>query len=70
MTEDELVSLREWHGRKPVLTTMGLWKLHKADRKSRRVKLLCVTAFRDVVRGRTYNHVKEPTDLPRIQLLC
>ena len=52
MAQDELVSLREWQGRKPVLTTMELCKLLKADRKAHRVRPLCVTTFRDVLRGR------------------
>ena len=36
-----------------------LWKKHKADRRQRAVKPICVSAFRKVLRGRSYNKSEE-----------
>ena len=54
MTTEELARLREWQGRKWA-SPLGLWKLHKEDRRARRVKALCLPAFRKLLRGHTYN---------------
>ena len=42
LTQEELSHIRQWQG-----SPLELWKMHKDDRKARRVKPLCVTAFRN-----------------------
>ena len=59
LTEEELVRLRGWLGGPQKPEPLQLWEMHKEDRKVRRVKPLCLTAFRKALRGRTYNKVTE-----------
>ena len=59
VTTEELARLREWQGRKGSPSSLDLRKLHKEDRRARRVKVLCLTAFRKLLRGRAYNTTKE-----------
>ena len=59
MTPEELVELREWKGESPNLSPNELWKMHKKSRRANRKKPLCLTAFRNVLCGRSYNHAEE-----------
>ena len=59
MTRDELNQLRLWQGSPGHPGTRDLWKLHVKDRKGRRLKPLCLRAFRNVLKGKTYNSNKE-----------
>ena len=59
MTREELNHLRQWQSRPDHLGTRELWKMHVKDRKGRRLKPLCLRAFRNVLNGKTYNSCKE-----------
>ena len=59
LTAEEITQLRSWQGETPALSPQQLWGKHVKDRKSRRVKPLCLTAFRSFLRGRTYNKTAE-----------
>ena len=59
LTQEEVCQLREWQGETPTPSPLELHKKHKAERKAQRMKPLCLTAFRNFLRGRTYNKVEE-----------
>ena len=59
MTLEELNRLRLWQGGQGNLGARELWKMHVKDRKGRRMKPLCLRAFRNVLNGQTYNSCKE-----------
>ena len=59
MTSEELNRLRLWQSSQGTLSPRALWKLHVKDRKGRRLKPLCLRAFRNALNGQTYNTLQE-----------
>ena len=59
MTHAELNQLRLWQGSRDNLAPREIWKLHIKDRKGRRLKPLGLRAFRNALKGQTYNTLQE-----------
>lgn len=48
-----------WQGKKDKPGPIELWKLHVKDRERLRLKPLCLRAFRNALKGQTYNTSQE-----------
>ena len=59
LTREELNQLRLWQTNGGTIGPQQLWKLHVKHRKGRRMKPLCLRAFRNVLNGHTYNTAQE-----------
>ena len=59
MTHEELNQLRLWQSSRDNLGPREMWKLHVKDRKGRRLKPLGLRAFRNALKGQTYNTLQE-----------
>lgn len=57
LTADELADIRRWTSEQHA--PKEIWKLHRTDRRQRRVRPLCLTALRKAVRGVSYRGGEE-----------